>query len=457
MRGKLFRRDRLFVLLFVGIIWTVGCAPTPTPIAPGVSQFPDFLFPKVPDSMVNSPVVSEHIEAWRRLQAGDLLSATAGFSEVLSVNEMFYPAEAGLGYVDIAARRLDDALDRFDSVLEDVPEYAPAWVGRGETLLASGREAEAMLAYESALVADSNLSDVRRRIQVLRFRSVRAAIDIDRAAEQAERYGEARQAYEEALTIAPNSGMIYRGLAFIEHRLGDLGRALEHVMRANDLEPNDPEALTLQGEILESLGDLEGAETVFSQAARIDPTPARRENFDRISGRLTALRLPPEYRAIPTKVRITRSELASIIGVNLGRLLSDSERNAPVLTTDTRTHWAYQWILLVVEAGIMEVFSNHTFQPESLVDRGGLAQVVSRVLTLIARRDPSSGASWETVQPQFTDLDPQHLLHGAASMAVAAEVLPVLEGNRFGLNDSVSGREALAAVDQLERLLASEK
>ena len=143
MRGKLFRRDRLFVLLFVGIMWTAGCAPTPTPIAPGVSQFPDFLFPKVPDSMVNSPVVSEHIEAWRRLQAGDLLSATAGFSEVLSANEMFYPAEAGLGYVDIAARRLDDALERFGSVLEDVPEYAPAWVGRGETLLAAGREAEA--------------------------------------------------------------------------------------------------------------------------------------------------------------------------------------------------------------------------------------------------------------------------------------------------------------------------
>ena len=105
----------------------------------------------------------------------------------------------------------------------------------------------------------------------------------------------------------------------------------------------------------------------------------------------------------------------------------------------------------------MEVFSNHTFQPESLVDRGGLAQVVSRVLTLIARRDPSSGASWETVRPQFTDVDPQHLLHGAASMAVAAEVLPVLDGNRFGLTDSVSGREALAAVDQLERLLAPEK
>ena len=93
-------------------------------------------------------------------------------------------------------------------------------------------------------------------------------------------------------------------------------------MRANDLEPSDPEGLTLQGEILESLGDLEGAETVFSQAARIDPTPDRRENLNRVQGRLTALRLPPEYRAIPTKDRITRAELASIIVEPLMRGLS---------------------------------------------------------------------------------------------------------------------------------------
>jgi spore maturation protein SpmA len=37
-------------------------------------------------------------------------------------------------------------------------------------------------------------------------------------------------------------------------------------------------------------------------------------------------------------------------------------------------------------------------------------------------------------------------------MAVAAEVLSVLEDNRFGLTNAVTGLEALAAVEQLERL-----
>lgn len=452
MRKKLTSCDRLFILLIVGVTWTVGCAPPPTPVAPGVSQFPNFLFPRVPESMVDLPVVSEHIEAWRRLQAGDLPSATAGFSEVLSGNGMFYPAETGLGYVDIAARRLDDALERFGSVLEDVPGYAPAWVGRGEALLASGREAEAMSAYESALVADSKLSDVRRRIQVLRFRSVRGALEMARAAEQAERYGEARQAYEEALTIAPDSGVLYRELALIERRLGELGRALEYVMRANDLEPDDAAGLTLQGDIHETLGDLEGAETAFSRAVRINPTPDRYANLDRVRNRLAAARLPPEYRAISNNRQITRAELAAIVGVNLSRLLEDSGQDEAVLITDIRTHWAYRWILVVAESGIMEVFLNHTFQPENVVDRGGLAQVVSRVLTLIASRDPVSGARWQAVREQFADIDSQHLQYRAASMAVAAEVLSVLEDNRFGLTNAVTGLEALAAVEQLERL-----
>ncbi len=452
MIQKLSRRDRLFILLVVGVTWTVGCVPPPTPIAPGVTQFPNFLFPRVPESMVELPVVSEHIEAWRRLQAGDLPSATAGFSEVLSGNGMFYPAETGLGYVDIAARRLDDALERFDSVLEDVPGYAPAWVGRGEALLASGREAEALSAYESALIADSLLSDVRRRIQVLRFRSVRVALEMARAAEQAERYGEARRAYEEALTIAPDSGVLYRGLALVERRLGELGLALEYVMRANDLEPDDAAGLMLQGDIHETLGDLEGAETAFSRAVRIEPTPNRQANLDRVRGRLAAVRLPPEYRAIPNSLQITRAELASIVGVNLSRFLEASGQDEAVLITDTRAHWAYQWILVVAESGIMEVFLNHTFQPENVVDRGGLAQVVSRVLTLIASRDPVSGARWQAVREQFADIDSQHLQYRAASMAVAAEVLSVLEDNRFGLTNAVTGLEALAAVEQLERL-----
>ena len=401
--------------------------------------------------MAGLAIVGSHVEAWRQLQAGDLDSATLGFSAVLASATSFYPAEAGLGYIDVAARRYDDALARFGSLLERAPAYAPAWVGRGEALLASRREMEALAAYESALAADPALTDVRRRIEVLRFRSVQASLRTAGEAEAAERYGEARLAYEEALILAPESGLVYRGLAGAEWRLGELGRALDHVRRANELEPNDADGLTLQGEIHEVLGDLEGAEAAFAGAVRIDPTPERRARFERVRSRLSAARLPPAYRAIPDKATVSRAELASLVVVRLAGILSGAPRDETVLITDTRAHWADRWILEAAQAGVVEVLPNHTFQPEVTVDRGELAQVVSRVLTLIEGQRASVGLGWQAARESFNDVDPGHLQYPAASMAVAAGVMSARDG-RFDLSRAVSGMEAVSAVGRLEDL-----
>ena len=447
-------RDRWLIGFVIAATWLSSCAPPPPPPAPGPPQFPNFLFPTVPDSMASLPIVGDHVTAWRRLQAGDLISATDGFSGALSSAASFYPAEAGLGYVDVAARRYDEALARFGAVLERAPSYAPAWVGRGEALLASGREGEALTAYESALSADAALADVRRRVEVLRFRSVQNALEDARRAERAERYGDARAAYERARTLAPESGVVYRGLADVERRLGELGRALDHVRRANTLEPNDAEGWTLQGEIHEVLGDLEGAEAAFGRAVRLDPSPARSERLERVRMRLAAAGLPPAYRAIPDKAQITRAELASLVAVRLAAVLAAAPRDETVLITDTRTHWADRWILTAAQASVVEVFPNHTFEPDGVVNRGQLAHVVSRVLTLIASRSPFNGRGWQTARRQFLDLEPEHLQYPAASMAVAAGVMAAREG-RFDLAAGVSGAEAVLAVSRLEGLAGS--
>ena len=44
------------------------------------------------------------------------------------------------------------------------------------------------------------------------------------------------------------------------------------------------------------------------------------------------------------------------------------------IVTDVRSHWAQQWILNVVRAGVMDTQPNYTFQPNARVRRGDLAQ-----------------------------------------------------------------------------------
>ena len=56
-----------------------------------------------------------------------------------------------------------------------------------------------------------------------------------------------------------------------------------------------------------------------------------------------------------------------------------------------RGHWAQQWILPVVRAGVMDTQPNYTFQPAARVRRGDLAQTVSRVLDADRRRQAGGG------------------------------------------------------------------
>ena len=82
--------------------------------------------------------------------------------------------------------------------------------------------------------------------------------------------------------------------------------------------------------------------------------------------------------------------MAALIGVRLGALLART-RPRQAVVTDMRGHWAQEWILAAVRAGVMDTQPNYTFQPGARVRRGDLAQTVSRVLALIAASKPGGG------------------------------------------------------------------
>jgi hypothetical protein len=100
----------------------------------------------------------------------------------------------------------------------------------------------------------------------------------------------------------------------------------------------------------------------------------------------------------------------------------------------------------------MEPFPNHTFQPNTTIRRGDLAQAVSRVLGLLATANPRLASRWRDPRPKFADLGPSHLLYPAAARAVSAGILTPLDGDTFQLTRLVTGSEARDAVSKLEAL-----
>jgi hypothetical protein len=127
-------------------------------------------------------------------------------------------------------------------------------------------------------------------------------------------------------------------------------------------------------------------------------------------------------------------------------------RPRQAVITDVRNHWAQQWITNVVRAGVMDTQPNYTFQPNSRVRRGDLAQTVSRVLNLIAATRPAVAKAWLNAKQKIADVPAGHLNYASVSQAVASGVMPLSETGTFQLLRPVTGAEVVEVIGRLEAL-----
>jgi len=184
----------------------------------------------------------------------------------------------------------------------------------------------------------------------------------------------------------------------------------------------------------------------------LQPDDALGEKVEALRSRAMFEAMPAEYREIETSPTVTRAQLASLLAVRLEPLLAQARRVNAVVITDTRNSWASPYILSVARAGIMEVYPNHTFQPDQFVRRADLAAAASSVLELIASRSPVLGATWRSARRKFPDVGPRHLSYPAVSLTVEAGVMTTLEDGSFQLGQPVTGAEAVGAVNKLQEL-----
>jgi tetratricopeptide (TPR) repeat protein len=436
------------------LVVAAGCAAKLPPSPPTVAtpKYPDYIVPSVPRGLGTPAALERHMAGWGWLQAGDLRAAERNFAAALKQSASFYPAETGLGYVALANKKQKDALLHFDRAVVLNPRYAPALAGRAEALLAVGEGKEALQSLDAALQADPSLSELRTRIDVLRFRGQQQDIEAARKLAQSGQLDAARGAYIGAIETSPDSPFLYRELADVERRAGRLDAALDQASRAAALEPDEPRTHVLLGEIYEAQGDVAKAAEEFTAALALQPDEALSARVEKLRERAAFAAMPPEYRGIETAPAVTRGQLAALFAVQLEPLLSTARSVNAIVITDTRGHWASPYILTAARAGVMEVYPNHTFQPDAVVRRADMARAVGRVLELVAQRNPQLAAAWRASRRKFPDLGPGHLNYPAAALAVDAGVIATAEDGSFQLTRPVTGAEAVASITRLSEL-----
>jgi tetratricopeptide (TPR) repeat protein len=445
-----------FMPALAGVLMlATACGPTKLELPPAAapsSKYPDYIFPAIIGNL-GTPGAQERLKAgWLWLQAGDLKAAERNFETALELSSDFYPAEAGLGYVGLARKDLDDAATHFDRAVVANPRYVPALVGRGEALLGLGDRDMALKSLEAAVVADPSLGALRTRIEVLRVRGLQDDVADARKAMDAGRFDEARRLYDRAIGASPESPFLYREVAEVARRQGDLDTALRQSQKALELEPADVRAQILIGDIYDAQKEALKAVAAYEAALALEPNEALERKVETLREGLALAAMPTEFQAIESSSMLSREQLAALVGVRLDGLFKRAPRRNAVVITDTRGSWAVPWIMSVTRAGVMEVYPNHTFQPAAVVRRGDLAEAASRVLSLIAAEKPALASSWRNAKRQFVDVPPAHLSYPAASAAVEAGVMEPLSDGSFQLSRLVTGAEAMAAVKKLEDL-----
>jgi tetratricopeptide (TPR) repeat protein len=426
-----------------------ACAPKAPPAVPGAPKHPEFVFPASPEGTSGSQ--RQRIDrGWQYLQLDDHRNAEREFASALKQQPSYYPAETALAYVALARRNEKDAIERFDRALKSDAAYVPALVGRGQALLELDRIGDALASFEAALAADPSMTGLRSRVDVLRVRAMQDTLARAKTAAEARRWDEAKAAYQQAIAASPDSAFLYRDLGIVEQQAGRLTEALEHFRRAVQLDAADAKSLAAIGGILERQGDVMGALSSYERARAIDPVEVPDSVIARLREAVRLAKLPAEFRAIPEETTLTRAQIASLIGVRLEPLIAKAKPQQ-VIITDIRNHWAQEWIVPVVRAGVMDTLPNYEFEPARRVRRGEFATTVSRLLTLIGALKPQLEKKWRSTVVNIADVPPAHLSHPAVSLAVASGVMPLAGGN-FDLLRPVSGAEAMDVVGRLEVL-----
>ena len=420
-------------------------------------QYPTFIYPNANDVTTDETIRGKHRDAWSFLQFGQLTQAERRFAELWNSNPMFYPALTGLGWVSVAKGNLIDAVGYFDGALVSEGGYVSALVGRADALLGLGDRSASLQAYERALEADPSLGRVATIVEEIRFQIVTVRLGEARTAFNEARLDESSLAYREVIAASPESPFLYLELGRVLIEKEQYDAALVELRHAQRLEPQSSEAIVLEGQLLENLGDLDRASEAYERAVAVDQSVVARAALERLKDIQQLADLPSEYGDIAGKRQVTRAEVAAVVGVTLGTLITDVGQGGPTpIFTDIRNHWATEWITAMTRAGLMSIEGRYDFEPNRFIRRAAFAEVVADVLDLIERRNGAGSERSQSDTPRFSDVPVDHLNYVHVTRAVAAGVLMLFDGDRFLPTRPVSGSEVTDAAARLLRLLNSE-
>jgi len=396
------------------------------------------------------------------------------------------------------SRNLTAAIRFLDLAVQQDPNYVKAYQKLGEIYVLQGKYEQAEQNYLKAVALDSA--------------SISSLLNLGAIQARQGKYQEALNTYQRALDIDPQNPVVLDRLASLQSVIsdvhfqkglelkqrGELDAALEEFQAAKNssprqlgplieigyifLEKKDPEeadkyfqqALAYQADFIPALlgageaqlaqGDPEKARNYFEKVLSIEPENAQALGLmEKLQGakppgaESVPKEYPKEYLDIAARQAVTRGELAVLIvvGLDLEEKVSTLPELASMhqvqLISDITHHWAKSYIVKATSYGLMDVFPDHTFQPDEEITRGELASTINRIFTVFSKPltlDPVQASS-----VAFQDVPPENIYYRPVIAAYLAGIMDKASDSEFGLDKPVSGSEAMEVLTKVKELV----
>lgn len=276
---------------------------------------------------------------------------------------------------------------------------------------------------------------------------------------QAERWAnKAVQINDEWIPARVVRGRIHLASGAYAFAVEELSRALKIAEKYNHVREQASIYYWL-GLAHEKTEEFEAARECFTIALKLQPGQSEAakalvkldEYYPLVVGR------PAAIKGIAAKEYITRADLAVLL---VGLLAGQNGQSAstPIVAVDVDQNLpAKKYIEHALQTGLLQLLPDSTFRPALAVTRAGFSVIVENILVK-ALSDPGlKQRFWRSSGSPFKDVLPVYPIFNAVLVVSSYKILESPQADFFFPQNSISGLEAIRAVENLKILLDSAK
>jgi tetratricopeptide (TPR) repeat protein len=388
-------------------------------------------------------------EGWKSLKQGNIEKARREFSQ-LSPESSFF--NLGEGYCRLYEQQLSEAEAFFLKAVELDPELVSARIGLATIYEQTEDKDRLFLQLREILKKVPDQSWAKPRYEELKTNLTRAQLKEAQDELNLNRKEQAKEALLKALFYSPDSIEAHLQLARLYRSEKRYDQAINHYQTIYDLKSGDKNILKEYAETLEANDDLSKALDTYGKLQELAPDDRQvKEKIEFLRNQLGIIELPSMFNEIPKSQAITRQDLAAILAVKFNPYLP--QPSAPPIIIDISTSWASRFIIRVASVPLMDIFDNHTFEPNRPVTRAELADTFSRLINYLKGNGKRIIPTIPRDRVQINDIPADNPYYLPAVNMIAYQLMELSTQKRFLPDLPVSGIEALRIADILLNLI----